>query len=371
MSLYIDISELLAVPMRTGIQRISGELCRYFPPLTVTPVRLDGDRYVTLPLELISAIGGYFRDGSESAVAAIGRLTSRNGPPVEISLSDTVIVPEIFSEPRAAFFRAMPEQQLQRCRFIVYDLLPFTHPEYFPAFMPSMMAGYYQIIRKASCCGFISEYTRDAYYTRLKRTHERGGAVLPLGSDSLGPRPKRTILGRPLTFSVIGTIEPRKNHKLILDAFEPLLQQVRGLNLAFVGKMGWVDPAFSERVHRLAAHRNSGFRFYPSPDDGAIRTCVENSRATIYVSAAEGYGLPPVESLWLGTPVIASTTTPSLQQLGSAGVHYVEPVTVPNLRRAVFAFLNDAYANGKIEEAMYLRLPTWQSFTDEVLQWCA
>ena len=124
-------------------------------------------------------------------------------------------------------------------------------------------------------------------------------------------------------------------------------------------------------MHALAADKNSGFRFFSAPGDGAVRKCIEESRATVYVSAAEGYGLPPVESLWIGTPVIASNMVPSLKTLGLTGIHIVEPLNVTNLRRAILAFLNDDYANQKTEETMQLNMPTWQSFTEAVLRWCA
>jgi hypothetical protein len=78
-----------------------------------------------------------------------------------------------------------------------------------------------------------------------------------------------------------------------------------------------------------------------------------------------------MESLWVGTPVIASTTIPSLKGRGSGGVQFVEPLNAANLRRAVLEFLDDDYANRKIEETLQLKLPKWQSFTEEVLRWCS
>jgi len=371
MSLYIDLSEFLAVPMKTGIQRISGELCRYLPSGIATPVRLHSDRFIALPPTLINAIGRYFQDGGKSKAAEIGRLSAlENGSPIEVSSSDIVLVPEIFGEQRAMFYIAMSKGQLQRCRFIIYDLLPLTHPEYFPAYMPAAMSGYFHAVKQASSCGFISDHTRDTYFGRLKRT-AHNGVVLPLGSDALGSRAVRPNLNRPLNFSVLGTIEPRKNPVLIMEAFEPLLRQIDGLSLSFIGKMGWVDPEFAERVRALASDKNSGVRFCSAPDDGTIRSYIEESRATIYLSTAEGYGLPPVESLWVGTPVIASSSIPSLKAIGSAGVHYVEPLNAISLRRAVLAFIDTAYANQKAEETMHLNLPTWRSFTREVIRWCS
>ena len=372
MSLYIDLSEFLANPITTGIQRIEGEICRYLPSDAAIPVRYHLGRYVALPPELISTIGRHFRDPSEAGVKEIRRVGAPDGcSPIKVSQSDTVLVPEVIIEPqRLAFLDRIDETELQPYRFIVFDLLPITHPEYFLSSWLLEICQYYKILRRATCCGFISEDTRDAYYGRLKRTSERGGVVLPLGCDALGAKANRPTLNRPLTFSVLGTVEPRKKHDLILEAFEPLLRQLNGLRLSFIGKMGWVESDFGQKIQALAADKSSGFHFHSGFSDEEIRTHIQQSRATVYISAAEGYGLPPVESLWLGTPVIASTTIPSLKRLGPAGIHFVEPLDVVNLRRAVLTFVDNNYANQKTEETMRLNLPTWQSFTQEVLRWC-
>jgi glycosyltransferase involved in cell wall biosynthesis len=372
MSLYLDLTEFLTNPITTGIQRIAGEICRYAPRNVMVPVRLNRDRFVAFSPSLIDVIGNYFREGSQSGMAEIRRLGAiASGSPIEISQRDTVLVPEVFgNHERFAFFRDMPDQDLHCYRFIVFDLLPLTHPEYFGPDGRCHFCAYAQVIRRARNCSFISEYTRDMYYSRLRRTTARGGIVLPLGCDALGERPSQFTLNRPLNFSVLGTIEPRKNHHLILEAFKPLLRQVEGLTLTFLGKIGWVEREFALKVLALGSDKNSGLRFIPAPGDDEIRNCIEQSRATIYVSSAEGYGLPPVESLWAGTPVIASRTIPSLERLGSAGVYYVDPLSVLNLRKAVLAFLDDGYASRKTEEAIGLNLPTWRSFTQEVIDWC-
>jgi len=373
MSLYIDLTEFLANPITSGIQRVVGQICRHMPPQAAIPIRLQSGRYFALSHSLISAVGRHFANPGQDGVAEIRRLGAvQHAATVQLSQLDTVLVPEVFiDQERIAFFRNMPKYELDRYRFIIYDLLPLTHPQYFPTsgFLDDIY-GYFRVVGRARCCGFISEYTRDVYYGRLRRSNCHDGVVLPLGSDFLGTRPVMSVLNRPLTFTVIGTVEPRKNHMLILEVFEPLLRQIPGLHLSFVGNMGWVEGDFAQKVHALANDQSSGFQFHSAPDDGAIRTHIERSRATIYLSPAEGYGLPPVESLWCGTPVIASTTIPSLRRLGSGGIYYVEPLDVVQLRDAVLRFVDDGYANRKATEATQLALPTWQSFTQEVLAWC-
>jgi glycosyltransferase involved in cell wall biosynthesis len=373
MSLYIDLTEFLTNPITTGIQRVAGEICKYMPPNAMIPVRLNVDHYEALSPSLLDSIGSYFRERTTSALEDIRRHSAPNaGSPIQISQQDTILVPEAFGQlERFLFFRNMPEREFQRCRFFVHDMLPLTHPQYFPPDMPAGMCTYFNVVRRAYHCGFNSEYTRDTYYGRLKRTGTRDGVVFPLGSDALGTRAPRPTLNRALNFIVLGTIEPRKNHELILEAFEPLLGHIAGLTLTLIGKMGWVEPRVAHKVHAFISAKNPGVIFRSGLSDTEIRSCVEQARATIYVSSAEGFGLPPVESLWTGTPVIASHAIPSLENLKSLGIHYVEPLTALNLRKAVLAFLDDNYANRKAEETVHLDLPTWRSFTVQVIDWCA
>ena len=373
MSLYIDLSEFFANPIRTGIQRISGELCRHLPSGAAVPVRLGHEGYLALSPELIRCIGRYFDDGSQGNLSEIQRRSTPDaGRPVHPDFQDIVLVPEVFDNPdRVSFFQRKSDRELMSYRFVVYDLLPMTHPKYFATGGTIPIFAYFKLLRRAPYCSFISAYTQDTYCRRLLRINERRGLVLPLGCDALGPRTAQPSYARGLDFTVLGTVEPRKNHRLILEAFLPMLNRVSGLTLTFIGKMGWVDGGFAEQVCKLSADPGSGFRWLPGLDDSAILNCIQRSRATIYVSVAEGYGLPPVESLWVGTPVIASNCVPSLERLGNAGVHVVEPADVMNLRRAVLAFCDDSYMREKIDQAASLNLPSWRSFTEDVLAWCA
>jgi glycosyltransferase involved in cell wall biosynthesis len=155
---------------------------------------------------------------------------------------------------------------------------------------------------------------------------------------------------------------------LVLDAFEPILSSVPEVELTFVGRIGWVAPELVERIGRMR-ERYPNFTVCPDADDGMARRYVENCRATIYVSAAEGFGLPPVESLWLGTPVIASDGIPSLEEYGSRGICLVQPLDQHCLRQAVISFLDDKFHQKKAAEARRLPLPTWASLAAQVADW--
>ena len=380
MRVLIDLTEFFSRPHRTGIQRVCGELCRFLPSeYAVTLVKLTkAGRLVVLPTESLSLMRQYF----EACAADIPRLNDAlnlaadkaemSAEAVDCRTGDKLLVPEVFYEiSRLDFYQNFIAERPKDVYFVLYDLLPLTHPDFFPLDLPhEQICRYFRLVRMAQNVSFISELTRKVYYHRLLRRSPTAGPILRLGSDGFGPRPASVPARHPSPkFAVIGTIEPRKNHGLILDVFETLFGQVPGLRLIFLGNMAWVDSSLSERIRSMAAGRCPGFEYYTNPDDGFIRQQVQDSWATIYVSVAEGFGLPPVESLWLGTPVIASSAIPSLETTRSTAVHIVDPLDAQSLRRAVLAMTEEPYARLKSEEALSLKLPTWRSFSSEVAAW--
>ena len=363
---FIDLTEFFAARERTGIQRVCAEMCRCWPDQNLVPVKLTRDRgLVRLSQSALGSIHGYFQGHLDE----LSEQAEASGEPLELSGGVKVLVPELFYDPqRVDFFRRLSPEQWKSFHFILYDLLPFTHPEFFAPDLPhEIIHGYCWVVRQAQHVAFISGATRRAYYQRLLREFTTPGPVLRLGSDSLGSRATAPPQRDPRhKFSVVGTIEPRKNHALILEVFEKLNKD-RRVHLTFLGKMGWVDSWLSDKIRAMA--KEAWFEYQPQPSDEDIRNCVQESRATIYASAVEGFGLPPVESLWLGTPVITAPNIPSLEVIASHGVHIVDPMDAEGLSKAVLAFLDDTYLESKTREALQLPLPTWRSFAAEAAAW--
>jgi glycosyltransferase involved in cell wall biosynthesis len=155
---------------------------------------------------------------------------------------------------------------------------------------------------------------------------------------------------------------------IVLEAFESILEAVPGVELVFIGRIGWITSADRERLENFRESHPS-FRLVTDADDETIRNCVSNARATIFVSAAEGFGLPPVESLWLGTPVIASKHLPSLEELGDEGVCIVDPLSSATVRDTAMALLDEAFYRTKVVQASRLDLPRWECFAHGIAEW--
>lgn len=134
--------------------------------------------------------------------------------------------------------------------------------------------------------------------------------VVPFGADHVPtqatPHP---YSGRPFLLSV-GTIEPRKNHRDLLDAWF-LLPQPRPF-LVVIGKEGWRCEGISAELRAL--HALGAGKWIQDADDWTVYQHMQHAMALVYPSRLEGFGFPPVEAMALGTPVIAGAT-PALEEL--------------------------------------------------------
>lgn len=376
MRALIDLTEFLTSPHRTGIQRVCGELCRAWPArVEVTPVKITrAFGMVALPQETMDVMRSYFeagdgRDRIADQIRLLSEAAESSPQAISLGADDRLLVPEVFFNPgRMLFYEHLEDSARRQTFFIVFDILPLTHPFFFTPEAPhEVISRYFRLTRLFENVGFISEATRRVHNERYCR-RAGVGIVLRLGSNSLIEHRPEPRICDSWTFSTVGTIEPRKRHDVIMDALVPLLCREANLCLTIAGRMGWVGPTFENRVRSLPDQLQN-FIWREHCDDETIRKTLESSRATIFVSDAEGFGLPPVESLWQGVPVIASAAVPSLESYGDLGIHRIDAVTPENVRRAVLAFLDDDYYRRKLEETRKLDLPTWSSFANQVADW--
>ena len=103
--------------------------------------------------------------------------------------------------------------------------------------------------------------------------------------------------------------------------------------------------------------------------DSQVANVISSSRSTIYVPDMEGYGLPPMESLALGVPVIVSEKTPSVQMIEPLGQIRLHDVNSESVYKAVLQMLDDDFAQKKYAEIKSVELPTWASMANKVANW--
>ncbi|HMG76192.1 MAG TPA: glycosyltransferase family 1 protein [Pyrinomonadaceae bacterium] len=137
----------------------------------------------------------------------------------------------------------------------------------------------------------------------------------------------------------VGTLEPRKNLLTLLKAFAQILSQ-SSLNpqLVIAGGEGWLmDDSFAF-IKRAALSERLRFTGYLSDDD--LRALYSSCRVFIYPSVYEGFGLPPLEAMACGAPVIAGRISSLQETLGSVA-RLVEPLDVDALAKSITEVLED------------------------------
>ena len=153
-------------------------------------------------------------------------------------------------------------------------------------------------------------------------------AIYP-GVDALNVRaelgPNEII--DPATILVVGTIEPRKNYSIILDAYEKLLYELPGhkQRLVVVGKAGWMSEAVCKR---LAALTSRGLvEWIQNATDADLIKLYQKATVFTYLSVYEGFGYPPFEASYASVPMVVSATS-SIGEIWSGYAHCVEPTDV-------------------------------------------
>lgn len=142
----------------------------------------------------------------------------------------------------------------------------------------------------------------------------------------------------------LGTIEPRKNVKRILDAFDQLYRHQNEARLVVAGKYGWKN----REVMKSYLH-HPGIHFTGFVSDTDLPVLYTMARALVYVSLYEGFGLPPLEAMCCGTPVLYANRSSLPEVVGPGGLP-VDPEDTPAITNGMSILLNNEKAWAKYSE---------------------
>ena len=250
----------------------------------------------------------------------------------------------------AALFDALRDEIGGQFLFLVHDLVPVRYTEYYPKDPSYFRAVLRNISTYASHVVAVSHATADDLRAYLQQADARVPPiqVLPPG---VAPGYASPHLRRPSSspsppsdpfFVVLGTLEPRKNHRLLLQVWRDWAAHSASdpPTLLLLGADGWMNEetkALLERCDALSdcvVHRSGC-------SDAEVRALLRDARALLMPSFAEGWGLPIVESLTLNTPVIASDL-PVFREASQGAAVFLSPLNGPAWRTAVADFCDDA-----------------------------
>lgn len=265
---------------------------------------------------------------------------------------------------------------------IFYDFVFFLFPEMFKAESRMGLSDFIVTLRSSKRVSTISEAVgRDvAHYAATignsgMPVPEVRGQVLPVQAAVLDDAvvaantPRLIgVPGIPLVVSV-GSIEPRKNHLMTLRAAERLWQEGIGFQLTLIGWGSWRADAVMEEVERLQA-KGRPLRIIRRADEELLWSAFRIADFSIYVSLAEGYGLPAAESIAVGTPVVLSDLG-SMAEIGEGGgCAMVDPRDLDSVADAMRRLLTDPTALAELTaQANQRPQKTWDDYANETWSW--
>jgi glycosyltransferase involved in cell wall biosynthesis len=222
--------------------------------------------------------------------------------------------------------------------FFIHDLLPIERPQYFWPREPERHRRRLDHIRQLRGRVVVASSTVAsqvrAYFARDRSAIPVLEAALPVSPIFRTPRrvdPR--LIDRPY-FVVCGTIEPRKNHILLLNLWREMAKQSKNLPaLVLVGKRGWNAEGvigILERSRDISGHvvEVSGL------STPALKRLMDNATALLAPSLSEGFGLPVSEAAATGLPVIAADIEP-YRERATPGVVLVDALDGMGWLRAI------------------------------------
>jgi glycosyltransferase involved in cell wall biosynthesis len=173
-------------------------------------------------------------------------------------------------------------------------------------------------------------------------------------------------------FITVGTIEGRKNHQLLLNVWRKLVAE-QGLDapqLLIVGQRGWQTERVIEQLDDLTELKDH-VREIGTCQDQDLAGWIAGARALLMPSFAEGFGMPVVEALALGTPVLASDL-PVFREIAGVIPTYLSPHDDDGWLSQIRAFTGDSPERARqLERMVSFRAPTWNEHFERVENWLA
>lgn len=379
MYLGIDLEQFVRDPYSSGIQRVLQYLAIAWPddvdadfviPVEDAPGRPAGFALLS-PEQAAALLSLPFQPrahGSDLRQAVGEHLATVSAPVVKpgdlLSVFDGWLLPEVSYLPSVLerlerFAACMP------IAMIGYDVLPMSDPANY-RFKPGAsgsVSEYFRHLATADAVVCISGYSRDAILGRLRRDPLLPISVASPGGDHLGVR-EPTRAART-TFARLGTLEARKRPVEILHAFADAVRE-HGVDaeLMFIGNPSASDASINVAV-QAAVDRGLPVRWVVGAADDEVYDLIHKSSAFLSIGT-EGYGIPVLEAIRLGTPVLYDGVQPAGDIMAGRGATRVAAMEHDDLVAVFRGFSEGSALSRTRAELDPESVPRWADFTAAV-----
>lgn len=250
-----------------------------------------------------------------------------------------------------------------RLVYTIYDLSFWTHPEFTTeSNRLNCQRGMLNAIHSAAALVFISENSRRDFYRifpKVQRVQKLPTVVLPLASRFPSLQDARPGFNSGPWLS-IGALEPRKNFDLLLDAFEIYQRESKiKRRLVLAGGKGWKSEGTWNRIKEL--QRTGAIEHCGYISDSELQGLYEHAFSFVFPSHYEGFGLPVLEAMSQGCPVISASNS-SLPEVGAGAIGYWDGESAATLAEAMLQLEKNEkiYLRQSNEGLQRARLFSWE-----------
>ncbi|OHY69384.1 mannosyltransferase [Pluralibacter gergoviae] len=373
--LLVDISVLAKHDAKTGIQRVSRSILSELLKSGVPGYQVSAVYYT--PNECYRYANEYLSSHFPGEYGA--------DEPVLFSKDDVLIATDLTAH-------LFPEvvSQIDSIRaagafacFVVHDILPLRRPEWsiegvqreFPVWLSCLAEHADRLICvSASVAEDVRSWiSENAHWVKanplLNISNFHLGADLDASVPSTGmPDNADNLLarmGQAPSFIMVGTMEPRKGHAQTLSAFEELWRQGKDYNLFIVGKQGWNVDSLCERLRH---HPELGKKLFwlQNISDEFLASLYDRSRALIFASLGEGFGLPLIEAAQKNLPVIIRDI-PVFKEIAQDHAWYFSGEEPSDIAEAIEAWLA-LYESNLHPRSENINWLTWKQSSELLLE---
>jgi glycosyltransferase involved in cell wall biosynthesis len=372
-TLWVDISVISRRDAGSGIQRVVRALLAELQVVAITGWR-------------VQPVAATPRQAYRAVPWQIPTVDAEKCPKIEPQAGDIFLAldPSVHIIPRHRRQMAVWKSCGLKLAFVIYDLLPLHHPDWFSAKLVRAFRRWIKSV--AILADYVFCISRPVKQDFEALMHTRYGMLpgtipahtFPMGADIKASQPSvglpagfadtLSLIGQGQAALMVGTIEPRKGYGQILDAFEHLWGQGRAHKLVIVGRPGWLTEGLQRRI-AASAHIDRQLFWFDNASDEALEALYRCCAGVIVASHAEGYGLPLLEAIGHGKPVLARDIAVFRQFQTPLVSHFAATSSPESIGHAIDQWLVALAKTGKAnQDACPIKLPTWHASLQGLLE---
>jgi glycosyltransferase involved in cell wall biosynthesis len=379
--IVVDVSNAAIDPANSGVIRVTRRLCaelqKHCSPIFVIWDKSLGKYVYPTAAECrqLSSFNGPELQSHHTISPDLERISFERA---DLSASEGqpwLVFTETLMEQDARIIRQFAQENGLKTCAIFYDAIPLLRPDFVKDLrIRDNHAGYMRGLAECDLIIPISEFSAECLRSFWMEEGKRGGAIVTnlLPGEFGGVKRLKFATVHPkdrVNILCVSTLEPRKNHKRLVEAFENLALRRPDIDWAFtmIGNRYAGGDDIAQTVEKAAA-RNSRIVWKGVVDDRALAEAYASCDFTIYGSEIEGFGMPILESLWNGKPCLCHSAGVMGELAADGGCLTVDMANVEELSLAIEHLATDSNLRKTLsQEATARNLKNWDDYVSDLL----